>query len=153
MLLIFLLTSSYYGPSNWNQGAPSNLLFPAGNANGQTEFRVANIFSSHMVLQREPNIPSVWGYATPGSRVTIDITRANETEQVTENVLVGSDEVWRVNLGSWPAGGGYSLHVINIEKNGSSQAGLGSPTAVGGREKSIHIIRESTQPWPGAHSV
>ena len=116
MLLIFLLTSSYYGPSNWNQGAPSNLLFPAGNANGQTEFRVANIFSSHMVLQREPNIPSVWGYATPGSRVTIDITRANETEQVTENVLVGSDEVWRVNLGSWPAGGGYSLHVINIEK-------------------------------------
>ena len=114
---------------------------------------MANIFSSHMVLQREPNIPSVWGYATPGSRVTIDITRANETEQVTENVLVGSDEVWRVNLGSWPAGVGYSLHVINIEKNGSSQAGLGSPTAVGGREKSIHIIRESTQPWPGAHTV
>ena len=89
--------------------------------NGQTEFRVANMFSSGMVLQREPNSPSVWGLAAQGSRVAIDITLNNETEFITENVVVGPDGVWRINLGMWPAGAGYSLHVINFLSDGTSQ--------------------------------
>ena len=54
-----------------------------------------------------------------------------------EEKIVGNDVVWKFNLGSWQAGRGYSLHVIN----GFSYRG--------GREREINL----TQPWPVAHSV
>ena len=79
----------------------------------QEEFRVANMFSSEMVLQREPHSPSVWGRAPPNTRVGLNVSLGEESLLVTDHVPVGDDGVWTINVGSWPPGIGYSLHFIN----------------------------------------
>ena len=73
----------------------------------QEEFRVANMFSSRMVLQREPHSPSVWGLAPPNTTVGVNISLDLETLHVADHVPVGEDGVWTVSLGKWPAGIGY----------------------------------------------
>ena len=78
---------------------------------GQEEFRVANMFSSGMVLQREPHSPNIWGFGPPNSKVGVNISLGEEFLHITDNVPVGADGVWSVGLGSWPAGIGYSLHI------------------------------------------
>ena len=79
---------------------------------GQEEFRVANMFSSGMVLQREPHSPSIWGFAPLNTRVGVNISLGEEFLHLTDNVPVGEDGVWSVSLGSWPPGIGYSLHIF-----------------------------------------
>ena len=78
----------------------------------QEEFRVANMFSSGMVLQREPHSPSVWGRAPPNTRVGLNVSLGEESLLVTDHVPVGDDGVWTINVGSWPPGIGYSLHFM-----------------------------------------
>ena len=79
---------------------------------GQEEFRVANMFSSGMVLQREPHSPNIWGFAPLNTRVGVNISLGEEFLHLTDNVPVGEDGVWSVSLGSWPPGIGYSLHIF-----------------------------------------
>ena len=78
---------------------------------GQEEFRVANMFSSGMVLQREPHSPNIWGFGPPNSRVGLNISLGEEFLHITDNVPVTEDGLWSVGLGSWPPGIGYSLHI------------------------------------------
>ena len=81
----------------------------------QEEFRVANMFSSGMVLQREPHSPNIWGFAPPNTMVGVNISLGEEFLQLTDNVPVGEDGVWSVSLGSWPPGIGYGLHIWLME--------------------------------------
>merc|ERR1719450_789722 len=81
-------------------------------SSAQEEFRVANMFSSGMVFQREPHAPNIWGMAPPNTRVGLNISLGEEFLHVTDNVLVGEDGVWTISLGSWPAGVGYSVHIM-----------------------------------------
>ena len=78
----------------------------------QQEFRVANMFSSRMVLQREPHSPSVWGLAPPNTRLGVNISLGSESIHVADHVPVGEDGVWTVSLGKWPPGIGYNLHFM-----------------------------------------
>ena len=73
----------------------------------QQEFRVANMFSSGMVLQREPHSPSVWGLAPTNTRLGVNISLGSESIQLADHVPVGEDGVWTVSLGKWPPGIGY----------------------------------------------
>ena len=86
-----------------------------GLVRAQQEFRVANMFSSGMVLQREPHSPSIWGFAPLNTRVGVNISLGEEFLQLTDNVPVGEDGVWSVSLGSWPPGIGYGLHIWLME--------------------------------------
>ena len=83
-----------------------------GLVRAQQEFRVANMFSSGMVLQREPHSPSVWGLAPPNTRLGVNISLGSESLQLADHVPVGEDGVWTVSLGKWPPGIGYSLHFM-----------------------------------------
>ncbi|MBQ78676.1 MAG: sialate O-acetylesterase [Planctomycetaceae bacterium] len=62
------------------------------------ELSLPNIFSDHMVLQRE-RTASIWGTATPGSRVRIDF-KGQQT-----NVDTNTDGHWRVGIPTGEADG------------------------------------------------
>ena len=68
------------------------------------EFRLAAVFSDHMVLQRETEAP-VWGWAQPGSKVTVIPSWNGVKYQAT----AGSDGRWEVKVATPAAGGPYHL--------------------------------------------
>ncbi len=55
------------------------------------EVRLAGIFGSNMVLQREMPVP-VWGWAEPGEKITV------EFKGQTKETIAASDGTWRVFL-------------------------------------------------------
>lgn len=42
-----------------------------GQIYGESVFRFASVFGSHMVLQKAPKRPSVWGYGEVGEEVIV----------------------------------------------------------------------------------
>jgi len=73
-------------------------------ANAQAEVRLSNVFSEHMVLQRDRPL-RLWGTATPGQALNVDLGGR------TASTRVGADGRWRVELPSLPAGGPHRLRV------------------------------------------
>lgn len=63
---------------------------------GAAEFKVANVFQDHMVLQRDKPI-NIWGWSTMGSEVTVSF--ASQTKTAT----VDKDGKWMVALNPIPA--------------------------------------------------
>lgn len=63
------------------------------------------IFSDHMVIQRETEIP-VWGLADVGEKVTVKGSWGNRT-----TVVTGKDGTWRVDLKTPKAGGPYKITI------------------------------------------
>ncbi|MFZ4774929.1 MAG: sialate O-acetylesterase [Terrimicrobiaceae bacterium] len=64
--------------------------------------KLASLFSQHMVLQREMEIP-VWGRAEPGSRITVELAGHSAT------ATAGADGKWMVRLPTLAAGGPHTL--------------------------------------------
>lgn len=78
------------------------LLLLAATAAAQ-ELAFAAWFSDHLVLQRSRPVP-VWGWAPPGSQVTLRLEPIAETA-----ATAGPDGRWRALLPALPAGGPYLL--------------------------------------------
>jgi len=75
----------------------------------QAELRIAGIFSDHMVLQRDQNLP-VWGWASPWAKITFSLAgQAGETT---------ADETgfWKTQLDPVPAGGPFELVIGSGEQ-------------------------------------
>ncbi|MFT4516054.1 MAG: sialate O-acetylesterase, partial [Planctomycetota bacterium] len=75
---------------------------------------VSNVFQTNMVLQRDKPI-AVWGWATPGERVTVSLGGSEQTANA------GKDRTWKVVLPAMPANakpqrmtvaGSIALHVL-----------------------------------------
>ncbi|AGA80397.1 protein of unknown function (DUF303) [Echinicola vietnamensis DSM 17526] len=64
-----------------------------------------NLFSDHMVLQREKPIP-IWGKALPGTVVTVKLNGFTASSEV------GEDSTWLVELPAQKKGGPYQLEVL-----------------------------------------
>jgi len=64
--------------------------------------KLASLFSNHMVLQREMKIP-VWGWAEPGSRITVELAGHSAT------ATAGADGKWIALLPALAAGGPHTL--------------------------------------------
>jgi sialate O-acetylesterase len=62
------------------------------------------LFSDHMVLQRGVRFP-VWGWTTPGARVTVRVRDKDAT------VVADAQGRWLARLGPFDAGGPYALTV------------------------------------------
>ena len=62
----------------------------------QTEVKVAEAFSSHMVLQREKPV-NVWGVADAGEKVKVSFGKQTVT------TTADADGQWRVTLKAMPA--------------------------------------------------
>ena len=70
-------------------------------------FRVAHIFSDHMVLQRETFAP-MWGWGEPGKTVTVE---PSWYEGKTATVKVAKDGTWCLNIETGAAGGPHAITV------------------------------------------
>ena len=68
------------------------------------QLRLPAIFGDHMVLQQK-QINPVWGWATPGETITVEI---NGQSQTTKSDLKGN---WKVKLMPLPVGGPYRLNI------------------------------------------
>ncbi|MBU2945510.1 sialate O-acetylesterase [Zobellia uliginosa] len=75
----------------------------------QAQVKVAHIFGSHMVLQRNQQNP-IWGTAAVGEKITVSIA-GNSYQTVTNK-----NGDWRVKLDALKAGGPYSLTVQGKNK-------------------------------------
>lgn len=88
-----------------------SLLFFTLHSTAQT--KLPKIFSDHMVLQREADIP-IWGFATPGAQVTVSIYGNSQS------CLTDQNGEWSLRLGQMKAGGPYELKVY--ENNSETPA-------------------------------
>jgi sialate O-acetylesterase len=112
-------------------------------ASPAANLRFANIFADHCVLQREMPVP-VWGWAEPGSQVTVGFAGQKKTAQA------GADGKWLVRLNPIrasreprklvvsSAGQTLTLDDILVGEvwlcSGQSNMGLGLSKATGGEE-------------------
>jgi sialate O-acetylesterase len=69
-----------------------------------SDIRLAPLFTDHLVLQRNMNVP-VWGWAAPGDRVEVSMNGS------TVAAKANKDGKWIVELPAMTAGGPYSLEV------------------------------------------
>ena len=80
-------------------------------AQGKTEngnaFRVACVFTDHMVLQRETSAP-VWGWAEAGTKVTVEPSWDGKKYSAT----AGPDGRWEVKVATPGAGGTPRRHPL-----------------------------------------
>ena len=69
-----------------------------------------------MVFQRTPNNPTIWGFGTPGKKVTVQVldTNGNDVTKNKDGVFVEENEEFEIALGSFEAGTGYQV-VISEE--------------------------------------
>jgi len=76
------------------------------------------LFSDHMVLQRDVAAP-VWGWSTPGDRVTVLVdagfvdTAVGDGKSAVKTVTAtaGADGRWMTRIGPFPAGGPHTLAI------------------------------------------
>jgi sialate O-acetylesterase len=80
------------------------VLIAALSSPAQAKVKVASIFQSHMVLQREMKIP-IWGKATAGEKITVTLDGKSAETVAKEN------GTWRVNLPEMKAGGPFTVEV------------------------------------------
>ena len=86
--------------------AAACILLPAQAQPEAQDFRVASVFTDHMVLQRETAAP-VWGWAAPGTKVTVTPSWDKKKYVCT----AGEDGRWEVRLSTPGAGGPYTVTV------------------------------------------
>jgi sialate O-acetylesterase len=73
------------------------------------DVRLPAIFSDHMVLQREVDVP-VWGWADPGESVSVEMT------EHTERTQAGTDGKWMVRLRGLKLGSPATLTIQGNNK-------------------------------------
>ncbi|MEO1624535.1 MAG: sialate O-acetylesterase [Bacteroidota bacterium] len=87
------------------------LLLACQHSTGQSTdtLRAAQLFSDHMVIQRDAEIP-VWGWATAGAEVTVRFKGYQRRTQC------GEDGRWKVSLPAMPAGGPFVLDISSKDQ-------------------------------------
>ncbi len=70
------------------------------------QLHTANIFTSHMVLQRDKTVP-VWGWATKNEKISLQFNGQSVSTKA------NTQGKWIVNLASMPAGGPYTMRIIS----------------------------------------
>lgn len=69
-----------------------------------SQLKPAHIFSDHMVMQRDREVP-VWGTAKPGGKVVIFFNGSDYS------TIAGKDGSWEIRLPAMPAGGPFEMSI------------------------------------------
>lgn len=93
----------------WRAPLLALLLTCLVSQHGWADVSLTNIFSDHMVLQRD-QANKVWGKATPGEKVAVKIADQSHSAVADDNGL------WQVMLKPLAAGGPHEL-VVSSDKN------------------------------------
>jgi len=102
----------------------------------QGALNLPTVFGDHMVLQRDIDVP-VWGWATPGSRVTIEMNGH------TSSTLTTPTGEWRVGLPPMKAGGPYELVVKGTETVQFQNVMVGEVWLCSGQSNMGWMLRKS----------
>ena len=98
------------------------------------KFAVADIFTDHMVLQRNTKV-KIWGEATDGSQVEVRFEGQNRKAVVTKGK-------WMVELSTGDAGGPYELEIVNgNHKIGFKDVFVGDVWLAGGQSNMEFALR------------
>lgn len=114
----------------------SALLLALLAATAEADVRLAEVFSDHMVLQRDRPL-NLWGQATPGQTLSVDLGGRSGTARV------GADGRWRVQLAPLPAGGPHRLVVKGDQTVVLNDVLVGDVWLLGG---------QSNMEWPLAQT-
>ncbi|UII26916.1 sialate O-acetylesterase [Fulvivirga maritima] len=79
----------------------------------QAQISASKVFTDHMVLQREADIP-VWGNAKAGTKVTVELN------QQKQSAYANADGQWQLDLPALQAGGPYILNIYENESTSPS---------------------------------
>src|SRR6187551_2391876 len=71
-----------------------------------SQLRTANIFTSHMVLQRDKVVP-VWGWANKNEKITVQFNGQ------TLSAKANAQGKWMISLKPMPAGGPYDMRILS----------------------------------------
>ena len=74
------------------------------------QLRTANIFTSHMVLQRDKTVP-VWGWAKKNEKIKVEFNGQ------TASVKANGEGKWMLNLKPIPAGGPYDMNITTKKES------------------------------------
>ena len=85
------------------------IFFTISQLFGQSNIKLASIFSDNMVLQQNSNV-SIWGKGTPEAEVEIKTNWGVNT-----NFLVNSDSSWSAKVETPSAGGPYTINISQGE--------------------------------------
>lgn len=84
------------------------LVLAGCTAEPATNIAVPSVFSDHMVVQRDTDVP-VWGTSDPGGRVTVTLGDRQTA------ATVDADGRWQATLPPMPAGGPHTLSIAGAE--------------------------------------
>ena len=90
--------------------------------NADAEFRVASVFTDHMVLQRGMPV-TVWGHGDPGVKIQVKFAEQKE------HTSVDSHGDWQVNLAPLPAN--FQPNELSVSTSNSNEAITFSDVVVG----------------------
>lgn len=113
-----------------------SLLLALLAATAQADVRLAEVFSDHMVLQRDRPL-NVWGQATPGQTLSIDLGGRRGTARV------GADGRWRVQLAALPAGGPHRLRVKGDQTVELRDVLIGDVWLLGGQSNMEWVLAQT----------
>lgn len=99
-----------------------------------------HIFGSHMVLQREQEVP-VWGQAAPGEKVSVRL--GNRPAAATTADANGR---WRVDLPAMPAGGPFTLTVTGNNTVTCEDVLVGEVWLCSGQSNMEWVVANSLNP-------
>jgi sialate O-acetylesterase len=113
-----------------------SLLLALGATTAQADVRLADVFSDHMVLQRDRPL-NVWGQATPGKTLSVELGGRSGTARV------GADGRWRVQLAALPAGGPHRLVVKGDQTLVLKDILIGDVWLLGGQSNMEWVLAET----------
>lgn len=113
-----------------------SLLLALLGTTAQADVRLADVFSDHMVLQRDRPL-NVWGQATPGQTLSIDLGGRRGTARV------GADGRWRVQLPALPAGGPHRLVVTGDKTLVLNDVLIGDVWLLGGQSNMEWVLADT----------
>jgi sialate O-acetylesterase len=102
----------------------------------QEQLRLANIFSDHMVLQRDEPIP-VWGWAKPGENVKVSM--AEHTGEATAD----ANGKWMVKLDPLPASGPHEMQVQGSRELSVSDVLVGEVWLCSGQSNMAWTVKQA----------
>ncbi|HEX5686129.1 MAG TPA: sialate O-acetylesterase [Ideonella sp.] len=105
-------------------------------ATAQAEVRLANVFSEHMVLQRDRPL-RLWGSATPGQTLSVEFAGRKWSAKV------GVDGRWSVQLPALPAGGPHRLLVRGDQTVVLNDVLIGDVWLLGGQSNMEWVLAET----------
>lgn len=87
----------------------------------ESSLALPTFWDSHMVLQREPMAANIWGWAAPGTNVSVSIHFGGRIVGVGKAASIFSitdgEGLWSVDIPPQRAGSGYAIHVSDGSKN------------------------------------